>query len=89
MKKSYDDVNNEMIDLFVNEKWICKKIYQQINQHLTPDFSAEDWLTLHEKAIHGDLLSQRMLLGLWKRKVYPYLKPEIKELFKGTTYEGD
>ena len=72
-----------MIDIFVNEKWIIKDIYQQINQHLTPDFSVEDWLTLHEKAIHGDLLSQRMLLALWKREVYPYLNPEIKKIVQG------
>ena len=80
MKKSFEELNNKMIDIFVNEKWIIKEMYQQINEHLTPDFSVEDWLTLHEKAIHCDLLSMQMLVGLWKRKVYPYLKPEIKKI---------
>ncbi len=80
MKKSYEDLNEEMLDLFVNKKWIIKELYQSINQHLTPDFSVEDWLTLHEKAIYGDLLSMQMLTALWKSKVYPYLKPEIKKI---------
>ena len=80
MKKNSkeDSLTNKMIDLFVNEKWILKDLYQQINQHLTPNFSVEDWLSLHEKAIHGDLLSTKLLLGLWKSKVDPFVKQEFK-----------
>ena len=77
---SYD--MTEMINLFVNDKWIIKDIYKQINQYLTPDFSVEDWLNLHEKAIHGDIISAQLLASLWKSKVYPYLKPEIKKRLK-------
>ena len=49
-------------------------MFDAISIALTPDFSGKDWLELFEKSNKGDLLSQEMLLGLFKSKVNPYLK---------------
>ena len=65
-----EKLRTEMIDIFVNEKWVVKEIYQQVHKHCTPEFSVEDWLNLHEKAIYGDLLSTQLLTALWKSKVF-------------------
>ena len=45
----------------------------------TPDFSAEDWIKLHENANKGCRTSATMLCKLLKRKLEPYLSPEFKE----------
>ena len=58
-----------MQSLTPEERKMATIVYTEISEHLTPDFSAEDWLNLHEKAIEGDLTLGKMWVSLWMRKV--------------------
>ena len=58
-----------------------KRLFEDISQRFTPDFSGEDWLKLYERAKQGDPISGEMAMDLWLRKVDPYLKPECQYKF--------
>ena len=53
------------------------QIMEDISEHLTPDFSKEDWLSLYERAMDGDLTSLEMFCALFRTKVKPYLNPDL------------
>ena len=48
-----------------------------ISEHLTPDFSKEDWLSLYDRAMEGDLTSLEMFCALFNTKVKPYVDQEL------------
>ena len=52
-------------------------MFESISIQLTPDFSTRDWLELYENTMNGDFTSMDMLNSLFKRKVEPYLHPDI------------
>jgi len=67
------------------EETVLPRLFEEIHQKLTPDFTTEDWLALHKRANLGDMYSAEMLLSLWKEKVYPHLKPEF-QIIDGTPF---
>ena len=58
-------------------------MYENIHQNLTPDFTAEDWMSLHRKAETKDLISMDMFISMWETKVIPYLSDDFKKHLKG------
>ena len=50
--------------------------FKNVGQYLTPDFSAEDWKSLYEKGLAGDLTSLQMFDALVESKILPYLNPD-------------
>ena len=75
-----------MQSLTPEERKMATIVYTEISEHLTPDFSAEDWLNLHEKAIEGDLTLGKMWVSLWMRKVNPHLPPQLR--MENNNYES-
>lgn len=55
---------------------VIAKMFDEISEKLTPEFSGEDWLKLFNRANQGDLTSAEMLMELWKKKVNPHLHPD-------------
>tara|TARA_A100001035_G_C27414659_1_gene334517 strand:+ start:229 stop:474 length:246 start_codon:yes stop_codon:yes gene_type:complete len=64
-----------------------KRLFEDISQKFTPEFSGEDWLKLYERAIQGDPISTEMIIELWLRKVDPYLNPECQFKLKEDWYK--
>ncbi|OUU80515.1 MAG: hypothetical protein CBC38_01200 [Gammaproteobacteria bacterium TMED78] len=60
------------------EEFLLNFFYEEVEEKgITPDFSAEDWLDLHKRAIKGDLTSRQMFIALFKEKVLPQLDKDI------------
>ena len=60
----------------------AKAMYEDIHQNLTPDFSGEDWMQLHNNAYSGDIHSAEMFLSLWKQRVEPYYSDDFKNFIQ-------
>ena len=48
----------------------------------TPDFDADDWMDLFEKAVRGDMISQQMFLHLFDTYVVPSAPPDFQEMYR-------
>ena len=82
-KKEKDLIEELKHDPVAYEYWL-NDLYTSVHEHLTPDFTAEDWMSLHSKAYQGDITSIEMLASLWERKVFPHIPDEFKtNYFKG------
>ena len=62
-----------------NRKQLTQEFREAYESIATPDFSAEDWIKLHENALNGSRTSAEMLGQLLWKKLSPYLSFEIKE----------
>ena len=60
------------------EDFLLDFFYEEVEQKgLTPDFSKEDWLDLHKRAMRGDMTSKQMFIALFKEKVLPQLDKDV------------
>ena len=66
-------------EIMTNRKQLTQEFREAYKKIATPDFSAEDWIKLHENALNGSKTSAEMLGQLLWKKLSPYLSFEIKE----------
>ena len=64
-----------------------KRLFEEISQKFTPEFSADDWLKLYERSQQGDSISTEIAMELWLRKVDPHLNPECQFKLKEEWYK--
>ncbi len=62
-----------------NRKQLTQELREAYKAIATPDFSAEDWIKLHENANKGCSISTEMLSQLLWKKLSPYLNFKRKE----------
>ena len=62
-----------------NRKQLTQELREAYKSIATPDFSAEDWIKLHENALNGSKTSAEMLGQLLCKKLAPHLSPEFGE----------
>ena len=75
---NYEQSRKYALAHFERNKSCYIDLYESINEHLTPDFSAKDWIGLHKQALEGDSIAGQMLMSLWKSKVDPHVVAEMK-----------